>query len=562
MEKILKNPVNKFLLWVSMGIVVCLIGITNVFADEITFKVYDYQVYYDNNGSSVSQVGQTFNYSFNAYVSNNITTSANSYGAGVVINSGIPIISGHAYSISFYFIEKGNIALSSKNRIALGSSVSGAASSYTGGSYYATMITSKVVNGSTLQFAFTANASYQYIFIPWTTTSTTTQNYVFDSYLINDLGASSSLSQSDINNSLNSQTNTLNQSITNSQNAITSNADNNRDLIIQNQNENTISQIIADGNNARQQEVNNCTNAYMFNLKSGYTINPSNTLVTTDGAFYTEDYITINNDVTQLTIKNGSHDVGYYILVYDTNKSILDYWYSDNRTMTLPSGSKYFRIVTKNANIMVYDGNKGCNNKLDEAETTRKGILGKIGDLISYINPTSPNFFVYKLIDLLKQALQYLFVPSNDYFSNWYADFRTYIELKLGFLSTPITIFLDFINMFLNLSEEDIIINIPDIYVPNFEEHKIISATTFNWSDLLESKQSLNNLWNLYLDFIDVFMILNFLGLCEVTYARIFGGDTTQYEYYTTEVSYDVDNSTGEVKNTRYNERKTRREKV
>lgn len=43
-----------------------------------------------------------------------------------------------------------------------------------------------------------------------------------------------------------------------------------------------------------------------------------------------------------------------------------------------------------------------------------KSILEKLGDILSYINPFSDNFFVYKLIDLLGELLEFLFIPSDD----------------------------------------------------------------------------------------------------------------------------------------------------
>ena len=69
-------------------------------------------------------------------------------------------------------------------------------------------------------------------------------------------------------------------------------------------------------------------------------------------------------------------------------------------------------------------------------------------------------------------------------------------------------------------------------------------------------------LWELYLAFIDVFIILNFINLCENKYNRIFGGDTTQYEYYTVEDSYTINDQTGEATNHRLSERKTTRKRV
>ena len=43
-----------------------------------------------------------------------------------------------------------------------------------------------------------------------------------------------------------------------------------------------------------------------------------------------------------------------------------------------------------------------------------KDVLSLFGTLLSYINPFSDNFFGYKLIDLLKSALEFLFVPSEE----------------------------------------------------------------------------------------------------------------------------------------------------
>lgn len=217
----------------------------------------------------------------------------------------------------------------------------------------------------------------------------------------------------------------------------------------------------------------------------------------------------------------------------------------------------------------VHEEQKKTNDKLDTAENTRKGIWetiksipGTIGTFFDNLGTKIGNFFK-DLLDGILEGLKKLFIPEDDYFKNWFDDFKTYFEEKLGFIATPFTIIIDFVNSYLNLSSSnDIIIDVPDITVPNFEQHKIVSATTFNWSQTLRSKQALNTLWQLYLSFIDVYLILNFINLCESKYNRIFGGDTSNYEYYTVEDSYTFDNDTGEVLSSRRNERTTTRKKV
>lgn len=236
----------------------------------------------------------------------------------------------------------------------------------------------------------------------------------------------------------------------------------------------------------------------------------------------------------------------------------------DSNTIITNDNKNTDRIIENNDK-----NNKKINDKLDTAENTRKGIWetikgipGTIGTFFDNLGTKIGNFFK-DLLDGILEGLKKLFIPEDDYFKNWFDDFKTYFEEKLGFIATPFTIIIDFVNSYLNLSSSnDIIIDVPDITVPNFEENKIISATTFNWSQTLRSKQALNTLWQLYLSFIDVYLILNFINLCESKYNRIFGGDTSNYEYYTVEDSYTFDNDTGEVLSARRNERTTTRKKV
>lgn len=73
---------------------------------------------------------------------------------------------------------------------------------------------------------------------------------------------------------------------------------------------------------------------------------------------------------------------------------------------------------------------------------SNKGILGKIGDILSYINPFSENFFAYKLVDLIINGLKSLFIPDNfDFLEN----FKDTMSEKLGFIASVPLQLLDFI---------------------------------------------------------------------------------------------------------------------
>lgn len=85
-----------------------------------------------------------------------------------------------------------------------------------------------------------------------------------------------------------------------------------------------------------------------------------------------------------------------------------------------------------NQNQTIIDQNNQTNSKLDEAETTRKGILGTIKEVLSYVNPFSENFFAYKLVELLINALKSLFIPED---MSFVTDFVEALESKLGFIA-------------------------------------------------------------------------------------------------------------------------------
>ena len=87
-------------------------------------------------------------------------------------------------------------------------------------------------------------------------------------------------------------------------------------------------------------------------------------------------------------------------------------------------------------------GEQICVNKLDEQVKTSKSILGKIGDILSYINPFSENFFAYKLVELIINGLKSLFIPDNfDFLYN----FKDTMSEKLGFIASIPLQLIDFI---------------------------------------------------------------------------------------------------------------------
>ena len=159
------------------------------------------------------------------------------------------------------------------------------------------------------------------------------------------------------------------------------------------------------------------------------------------------------------------------------------------------------------------------NQKLDEANETNKGIWETIKEVLSYINPFSENFFVYKLIDLLIDAIKTLFIPSDDFFSTYFTNLQDWFSDRLGFLFYPFELVIDILNDILNIDFSEPQFNIPDINEP-FTGKKLISATTFNFNDLLDNS-TWNTVHNIYLILVDASIVFGLVNLFHKKYEEV-----------------------------------------
>lgn len=336
MEKEKKILLN-FTSYILLGLLICLVGLSNVFASTYYTNYNYYQRYYNNNGSSVSSVSTTWNESLQSYVSGNIPTVANSYGAGLSISSPIPIVSNHTYTISIFFEEINNIALSLKSNIAISTSLDGAAYNYANSDFWADTFQSKVNNNSVIQFVFKAEGPANFIFIPWTTTTNLNQSYVLTQINMEDLG-SEGVSQEDINNSLNLQTNTINSSIQNSTDTITGE--------------------INDMENALKDQLGNkCNNLFQHHLNSvishrGVTFTP----VFNNNLF---DYYLVSGRTTSgqsyAFLGNFNIPANSSITIPKNNGLSLQLWdETNNKLLTFVTDTYYFSTSQNNIGFYIY----------------------------------------------------------------------------------------------------------------------------------------------------------------------------------------------------------------
>lgn len=94
------------------------------------------------------------------------------------------------------------------------------------------------------------------------------------------------------------------------------------------------------------------------------------------------------------------------------------------------------------------------------------------------------------------QGIVNLFIPNFDDMQTTFDELKELVQHKTGFMWQSLDIFEDVINRFLDLNEGEVIIQIPNINVPNFN-YTIIPAQEWNLSSYFESG-SLKNLYDTY----------------------------------------------------------------
>ena len=237
---------------------------------------------------------------------------------------------------------------------------------------------------------------------------------------------------------------------------VINNATNNTNNIINNNNSNTESIINNNNENTQQiiDQFNSCHNSNNLinknDLTVGYITNDG-VLHTGGGSSYTTNILTLGNGT--FTLSGGRLQKICFYNDDDTFSSCTTLS-SDLYTFTLTDFKKVrFQFNTSSiGDLMLNKGDSSlpyepygkqiCTNKLDEQNETSKSILGKIKDILSYINPFSENFFAYKLVELIINGLKSLFIPKNlDFLEN----FKNTMSDKLGFIASIPLQLIDFI---------------------------------------------------------------------------------------------------------------------
>ncbi len=158
-------------------------------------------------------------------------------------------------------------------------------------------------------------------------------------------------------------------------------------------------------------------------------------------------------------------------------------------------------------------------NAIEEQTEVNKNIFERIGDILNFLNPFSENFFVYKLIELLVEAIKSLFIPSDDFFSTYFDELKSWFSDRLGFLFYPFELILDILNRILSINFNEPIFSIPDINEPFTNSH-LISQTSFNLNSLLDNS-IFSTIHSIYLVCVDAFIVFKLVNLAREKYEEV-----------------------------------------
>lgn len=175
----------------------------------------------------------------------------------------------------------------------------------------------------------------------------------------------------------------------------------------------------------------------------------------------------------------------------------------------------------------IIDSNKETQNAIHEQTDaikenteTNKSIWETLKEVLSYINPFSENFFVYKLIDLLIEGLKSLFVPSDGFFENYFEEIRQWFSDRLGFLWTPFDLIIEILEKIMSIDFNDPILSIPNIN-EGITGEKIISAQQYNLNSLLENN-TFKIVHDIYLVVVDAFIVFAMVNLTKRKIEEVF----------------------------------------
>lgn len=119
-------------------------------------------------------------------------------------------------------------------------------------------------------------------------------------------------------------------------------------------------------------------------------------------------------------------------------------------------------------------------------------------------------------------GLKALFIPSDDFFSQYFSDLYDFFSEKLGILIFPFELLIYLLNCFLNIGGGSGIIHIPNVDIVHIGH--IFNATSINLKEMISN--ALGSYYDLYFMFVDCIIVLLIVNYAKKKFNDVVGGNT------------------------------------
>lgn len=115
--------------------------------------------------------------------------------------------------------------------------------------------------------------------------------------------------------------------------------------------------------------------------------------------------------------------------------------------------------------------------------------------------------------------LKSIFIPSDNFLSNYFNSLFDWFCDRLGFISYPFELIVDILNKILGINFNEPAFDIPDIYEPATGE-LLIHSTHFSFNDLLNNS-ILKNVHEIYLILVDAVIVFALVNLARNKFEEV-----------------------------------------
>lgn len=122
-------------------------------------------------------------------------------------------------------------------------------------------------------------------------------------------------------------------------------------------------------------------------------------------------------------------------------------------------------------------------------------------------------------------ALKSLFIPSEDFFTNWLDDLNSYFGDTFGILYYPFELLIDFLNRISTISDSGTaILSIPSFNIDFMGYHAtLFNSFTFDFNSIL-TNDTYKNIHTIYLTVVDIILWLGVVYLAAKCLQTVLGG--------------------------------------